>query len=291
MKTLISFARVSRDLCRRALLVLAILSLVFGFASRVVANRRSQAQQDLAPLQPEIEKQKLRLNAVETEERRDAVMRLGAFHRADASRAVLSALTDSAPIVRVAAAVAVGSLPPEESTRLLIPMLNDRDPFVRQEVAYVLGGTQNRRAVAALVERLSSDKDDGVRGAAAVALGMIRDEEAVVPLVQVLSPGGVLPRGARRRKTKENSFVLRAAARSLGEIGSRAAVPALIEALSNDTLADDIRREAAQSLGLIADPSAAPALRAATSGHDPHLSLVAFEALRKIELAAPRKLP
>ena len=245
--------------------------------------------QTVEKLQPEIDKQKLRLNAAEIEERRDAVMRLGALRRVEASRAVVAALSDSAAIVRVAAAVAVLSLPAEESTPVLIPLLNDKDRFVRQEVAYALGSLHNRRAVAVLVERLRSDKEDGVRGAAAVALGKIGDEEAVVALAQVVSPASGSPRAERKRKTKENVFVLRAAAHALGEIKSRAAVPALIEALSNDSLDTDIRREAAQALGLIGDPSASPALRTATSASDPHLSQIAFEALHKIESASPKK--
>lgn len=281
----------SRNLCCRVLLASAMFSLVCGFASAAARNCWDEGQQERTRLQSEIEKQKLRLNAAEIEERRDAVMHLGALHRAEAWRAVMPALKDPAPIVRVAAAAAISSLPGEESTLVLIPMLNDGDPFVRQEVAYALGNIRNRRAVAALVERLTTDKEDGVRNAAAVALGMIKDEEAVVPLSQVFSPASLSPRSGRRRKTKENPFLLRAAAHALGEIRSRAGVPALIEALSNDSLADDIRREAAQSLGLIADPSASSALRAAMLGHDPYLSRIAFEALHKIELASPMKQP
>lgn len=270
--------------CRSVPLILAVLgTLVISVAA--AGNSCYREQKELARLQPEIEKQKLRLNAAEVEDRRDAVMRLGALRRAEASRAAMPALTDLSPIVRVAAAIAVGSLPADENAALLAPLLIDKDPFVRQEVAYALGSAHNHRAVAALIERLSVDKEAGVRGAAAVALGMIGDEVAIVPLAQVLSPASSTPRGARRTKVKENGFVMRAVAHALGEIRSRAGVPALIEVLSNDSLADDIRREAAQSLGQIADPSASPALRAAMSGHDPHLSRIALQALHKIELA------
>jgi HEAT repeat protein len=235
----------------------------------------------------EIEKQKLRLSSADVEERRDAVMRLGALHRVDASRAVVTALADPSPLVRVVAAVAVSILPPDESAADLIPLLSDKDPFVRQAAAYALGGNHNHNAVTALIERLSGDKDDRVRGAAAVALGKTRDEAAVVPLAQVLSPASSSSGG--KRKGKENQFVLRAAAGALGEIGNRAAVPALIETLSNESVAEDVRREAAQALGLIGDPSAAPALQAAASASDPYLSRIAFEALHKIELREPKK--
>jgi HEAT repeat protein len=196
----------------------------------------------------------------------------------------VAALADPSPIIRVTAATATLSLPAEEGVMVLTPLLSDKDPFVRQEVAYALGAFRNRGATPALVERLITDKVDGVRGAAAVALGKIKDEAAVVPLAQVLLTADQPRRRSKKKKTKENEFVLRAAAISLGEIGTRAGVPALIEALSNDSLENDVRREAARALGLIADPAAVPALQAATSGSDPHLSRIAFESLRKITL-------
>jgi HEAT repeat protein len=79
--------------------------------------------------------------------------------------------------------------------------------------------------------------------------------------------------------------VQRAAARALGQLKSRASVPALIAAMSNKRASDDVRREAARSLGLIGDPSAVPALRNALAAPDPYLSRIAYEALRKISPA------
>jgi HEAT repeat protein len=89
----------------------------------------------------------------------------------------------------------------------------------------------------------------------------------------------------RRRKIEEDEFVRRAAAVSLGQIGSREAVPVLVEALSNARTPDDVRREAARALGLIGDPAAAPALRSVLAHRDPYLSRIAFEALRKLDPA------
>jgi len=288
MKSLISVAHSSRKFCCSVLLVATTLSLALTSAA---GKYSYQSPQELTRLQAEIEKQKARLSVAEIEERRDAVMRLGALRRMDASRVVIPALADPAAIVRVAAAVAVLSLPAEECVSVLLPLLNDRDPFVRQEVCYALGNIRNRNAIAALVERLNTDKEDGVRGAAAVALGMIRDEGAVIPLAQILSGTSVSSRASRKRKTKENSFVLRAAAQALGEIRSRAAVPVLVETLSNDSLADDVRREAAESLGRIGDASASAALQAASEGHDAYLSRIALEALHKIDSTPAGKRP
>ena len=241
----------------------------------------AQSSRSLTPLQIAIENQRGRLSSGDVEERRDAVMRLGNLHVAEASRAVVPALSDPSPIVRVTATKAVLSLEPNESVAVLLPLLKDKDEFVRREAAYALGRTRSRTATAALSERLLTDKEDGVRAAAAVALGDIADEAAVVSLAGTLAPE-LAARGNGKRKREQNVFVLRAAAVSLGQIGSRAGTPALIAALSNEKLDSDVRREAARALGKIGDPAAAPALRAAATAADPFLSQLAYEALRKL---------
>jgi HEAT repeat protein len=230
----------------------------------------AQESRNLTPTQSAIQTQQQRLNSNDVEERRDAVMRLGSMRLEAASRAVIPALQDAAPIVRATAAKAILSLGSEASSHLL-PLLNDKDEFVRRETAYALGHTRSRSATAALSERLLTDKENGVRAAAAVALGEIADEAAVVPLVQALSA-----------TKKANVFVLRAAAVALGRIRSRAGTAALISTLSNKQLPSDVRREAARSLGNIGDPTAAPTLQAASTDPDPYLAEIAFEALKKL---------
>ena len=91
----------------------ATLFLAFNY-ERVAAQTASQ----LTPLQLEIEKQRGRLGSSETEERRDAVMRLGWMKRPESSRAAAPALHDQAAMVRAAAARAVLALPPEEAAAL-----------------------------------------------------------------------------------------------------------------------------------------------------------------------------
>ena len=264
----------------RSTLVLIFLTGVLGAGARISAVQSSTT---LTPTAREIEKQRQRLNSVEEEERRDAVMRLGAMHLPAASRVCLSALADAAPMIRAVAAKAILSLGPEESSRALIPLLNDKDEFVRRETAYALGLTHSRIATSALSDRLVNDKKDGVRGAAAIALGEIADEGAVVTLVAVLAPqSSPQSKGNRKQKEERNPFVLRAVAVALGQIRSRAGVPALVAALTNEKLPDDVRREAAHALGEIGDPAALPALRTVSSAADPYLSRVAFESLRKI---------
>ena len=235
----------------------------------------------LTPAQSAIEKQRQRLSATDPEERRDALMQLWAMHRAEASRVATVGLTDASPMVRAVAAKAILALGPAESVAALTPLLGDKDEFVRREVAYALGQTKSRNASTALAQLLLNDKEVGVRAAAAVSLGEVGDENAVVTLANVLS-GDANSSTKKKSKVKRNVFVLRAVARALGQIKSRAAVPALITALTNETLDDDIRREAARSLGMIGDPAAVPALRAASTSADPYLAQAAFESLRKL---------
>lgn len=268
----------NRKILLSLFLVLVYLSLICSLG---VCSSLSQSSRSLTPIQIAVENQRERLASSDMEERRDAVMRLGNLHAAEASRAAVPALSDVSPIVRATAAKAVLSLDPNESVSVLLPLLKDKDEFVRREAAYALGRTRSRSATAALGERLLTDKEDGVRAAAAVALGEIADEAAVVSLAGTLAPE-LAERGNGRRKREQNVFVLRAAAVSLGQIGSRAATPALIAALSNEKLDGDVRREAARSLGKIGDPAAAPALRAASTAADPFLSQIAYEALRKL---------
>lgn len=273
-----------------------ICVVVWGLAGTAVTPALAGSQvrpadnSALTPLQREIAAQRSRLNSEDPEERRDALIHLGNLRRAESSRVALVALSDSSAIVRATAAHAVLSLSAPEVIAALVPLLADKSDFVRQTAAYALGMTRSRGAVEHLVARLN-DKDNGVRGAAAVALGEIRDESAVTPLANILNhdlatikPG----KGKKSDRKKENEFVLRAAARALGQIRSRAGVPALIVALSDEGNADDVRREAAHALGWIGDSSAEPALRAALSASDPYLAKYAKEALARIQRTGSR---
>lgn len=246
-------------------------------------KQEQTGREHLTPLQLEIEKQRLRLSSVEDEDRREALARLGSMHNSAASRVALSALADPSPAVRAAATAAVLSLPAEESTSALLPLLNDKDEFVRQQAAYALGQAHSSTAVADLIGRLA-DKKDSVRGAAAVALGQIADARGVSPLAAVLNRQPLPASGKKGGKSKaeRNPFVLRAAAKSLGLIGSREALPALIAVLQDEKAEDDVRREAAVALGAIGDAAALSILRGVLTARDPYLSRAAQEAIRKI---------
>jgi len=285
-------ARSLRPLRSVAVAVLiAIYFCVFGTAFFAIVRAQDTGRASrLTPIQAEIERQRQRLASTEVEERRDALMRLGNLHRPEASRVAANGLSDQIPVVRATAAHAIIHLSSEEAATLLIPHLQDRVEFVRQEVAYALGQTRSRSAVPPLVNAMLGDKKNSVRNASVVALGLIGDESAVVSLSQVLAENSNIDarsttgrrKKQKKRKARGDEFLLRAAAHSLGQIRSRAGVPALISALSSEANSSDVRREAAMALGIIADKSAMPALQAAVAADDPYLAQIAYDSLRRI---------
>jgi HEAT repeat protein len=281
---------VLRPTTARARRLAVVILFLAGFSAvELHAISLASPQDSLTPLQREIEKQRQRLSSAEVEERRDAVTRLGALARPEASRAAASALSDRAAIVRATAAHAILSLEGGERSTLLVPLLRDRDEFVRREAAYALAATRNRLSVPQLIVALETDKRPSVRGAAAVALGQIGDPAAASALASVLSrrlgASGFFGR-ITRRKVEEDEFVRRSAAISLGQLRSREGVPELVAALLNERSPDDVRREAARSLGLIGDPAAIAALRSVLASRDPYLATIAQEALRKLDPAS-----
>src|SRR5260370_5086509 len=149
---------------------LSTLSLTAAvLLSAAAPNTFAQGGDRMTAVQREIQRQRQRLTSSEVEERRDAVMRLGSLKRVDASRAAAVGLNDPAPMVRVTAAHAILSLPPQEAVALLTPLLQDKLEFVRRETAYALRETRNRSPVQPLAPGLLVDNDARVRVAAAVA--------------------------------------------------------------------------------------------------------------------------
>ena len=265
-------------------MLIAIAAWVIASGLAGMNSVLGQASDRLTPIQREIEKQRQRLASAEVEERRDALMRLGNLHRPDASRFAVTALSDPVPVVRVAAAHAIVSLPADEAANLLLPLLQDKLEFIRREAAYALGETRSRSAVMPLTNLLVMDKEASVRAAAAIALGQIGDQSVTQALTRVLS--GSPREGKKKSKGETDGFVMSAAARALGQIHSAASVNVLIATLSNESVAADVRREAATALGQIGDSSAVPALRAAVASSDSYVSEAARTALRKLHAAA-----
>src|SRR5437764_13509718 len=82
-----------------------------------------QVNDRLTPMQQRIRAQQQRLSSSSVEERRDALMKLGAMDHPEAARAAMAALNDSEPVVRVTAAHAMAALPASDAATALIPLL------------------------------------------------------------------------------------------------------------------------------------------------------------------------
>jgi HEAT repeat protein len=255
--------------------------------SAIVKGQAWTQGTELTPLQKAIERQRTRLSSSDPEERRDAVIRLGAMKRSDSSRTAQAGLKDLDESVRAASVHAVAAVPSDNAAQAIIPLLKDKKEFVRREAAHALGETRSRIAVSPLIESLQTDKEASVRGAAAVALGLIGDHSASGVLADVLAGKAVGP----KRKREKDEFVLRSAACSLGQLREANAVPVLTEVLASENAPADVRREAAHALGLIGDPRSVSALRAVVGSSDPYLSRTAEAALKQILPGQARNRP
>ncbi len=178
------------------------------------------------------------------EEKRDALYRIRNINTDAASRIAITALSDSAEIVRATATHSILAIEHEEAAQILLPLLKDKSAYVREETAYALGKTRSKLATDSLILLLQKDKSDEVRGACAFALGLIADEKAFDSLVKSLS--------------KKNLFIQRSAARSLGQIGDKRAIPFLENIVNDAKRHDDVKREAAAGILQLQD---IPAMR------------------------------
>lgn len=194
---------------------------------------------------------------------------LAALETPQAIPALTSALNDPSERVRAHAITGLARLSDSSLVSIIAARLaQDKKPFVRKTAAYALGKFGSPEGTAALIAALK-DKDIEVRGAAAVALGEYADQTAIAPLIGALAD--------------KSDFVRAHSARALGVNGRAAsqAVPLLIKLLTSDKDLH-VKRLAATALGQIGERAALPALELAMRDHDPYLSQAASEAIKMI---------
>jgi HEAT repeat protein len=185
--------------------------------------------------------------------------------------ALVVALRDSIPDVRVSAAHALGSLgDPRAVEALLQALRSDSDAGVRKMAAWALGEIESPSAVGGLSQAVRSDSSAEVRAAAAWALGEIESAEAVDALGAALRDSSV--------------EVRRNAVWALGEIESAEAVEWLLPALRDADV--EIRRKATWALGEIESAAAVPGLSTAMRDSDAEVRATAAWALGEIQSPA-----
>jgi HEAT repeat protein len=210
------------------------------------------------------------LKSSSEEERREAVMQLSSLKSDAAGGALASMINDPSARVRAAVVTALARRGNASAIPLLSARLKqDKDSFVRKTTAYALAEFRGDERTLALTEALK-DKDAEVKAAAATSLGDHPDRDAIAALSAALSD--------------KNEFVRSQSARALGVNGRSAvqAVSSLIALLSRDK-DSEVKRQAALALGQIGDRAALPALERARHDKDPYLVQAAAEAIKLIE--------
>ena len=215
------------------------------------------------------------------------------------ARKFARALDAERPELRIAAANALARLDEPSALPAIVDALADPDPRVRLRACYACGTIADPRAIPGLTERL--DDEPRVRRAAANALGAIGTDRALEPLLDLLDdPDESLRRiAAGALGNANNPTPVEPLARALGDesaVVRNAAVYSIIELLSNvptehshavrdrvvselkaaddGTVVDPLveiltegkqrrqRRNAAWILGRVADPDSEPAIEA-----------------------------
>ncbi|MER3430112.1 MAG: hypothetical protein C4324_03540 [Blastocatellia bacterium] len=247
------------------------------------------------------------IKSSDAEQRRTAIYLLRLDCRPDSVRPVVFLANDPLPIVRASAAPLFACLPTQEAEPLLAQLLTDESSFVRKEAAYAFSKFTDSRESLALISAFGRETDPEVKAAIVVSLGAIGGQEAVHLLVRLL----------QKRPNLESSFLLAAAARSIGQIAQRLstgcfdstipqsflpgkfknlsransleAVPEFeiairpLESIAADERKEyDVRRAAIFSLGTIGSERSLAVVRSAAVSSDPFLSEIAREALVRL---------
>jgi HEAT repeat protein len=190
-----------------------------------------------------------------------------------------------------------------ETGRALMEALGDADPNIRMNAAKALGRIGDAAAVPGLIGRAGSDDDMYVRMASAEALGLIGDRRAVEALSAFVSGG---PRGEVADRARgaaaealgrlgdgrasdtligaldDSSEIVRMAAiRALGRLRDRRAVAPLTARLEGDRF-ESLRSAAALALGFIGGSEARSALGRASREGTPSVRTAAGRALSRM---------
>jgi HEAT repeat protein len=233
----------------------------------------------------------------DVQSRATAARLLGLARTPEASRLLLSAVSDPSPAVSQAAGQALGRIADSRTTSDLLLALQSPVPQVRHSAATALGMMRAEAAVRPLSAMLLRG-NPAMAGVAANALGRIGSPDATQALLAALADAPMTTRrhaalGAleamgepavsplKRMLASADPSARGNAAEALGWIGSPSATAALVQALGDSDSA--VRARSAWALGELAAPQARAALERAQA-RDPSLAVrqAAAQALTQI---------
>jgi len=197
--------------------------------------------------------------------RASAVQELGEVGSSFAVLDVAALLDDPKPVVRMAAARALGRLGHATGVGPLMGAVEQANRLPVDVAADAIGHIRDWPV--SLLQPCLTDPSESTRALAVELLGRLRSLDSVEALLERLE-GDPAP-GVRVR-----------AARALGRIGSSRAIAPLIDCMHSGPEA--LRVEAASSLGRLGTPAAIPTLRATLLGPSPRLSEASAAALSAI---------
>ena len=127
---------------------------------------------------------------------RNAAELLGELAPHDADKRLAELLNHREPRVRRAVAGSLSRFGTPRAVLALLAAVQDPSPEVRLQVVLGLGTIRNPRSVPWLVEALDREQDPDVQAALLSSLGLMPTEEAVERLARAVEPGGLLLRKA-----------------------------------------------------------------------------------------------
>jgi len=214
---------------------------------------------------------------------------------------LLEKLDDSDILEKKKAIFKIGEKKIAKAVPKLISLLkNDNDPVVRNSAARALGKIGDREHLDQIVETLIEaldDKDYYVRVNACWGLGKIKDSRAIPHLIKMVDPDQrvysmgvdiIESKNGEQLSTKlkeegiKFSDVIVEAIKSLGKIKDPKGLPALIEALKDES-DGAVRCAAALAMGQIKDESAVPYLITALDDKYWYVRRDAAKALSKLK--------
>jgi len=181
------------------------------------------------------------------------VQALGQFEDKKAFDPLMERLNDDLPHIR---AVALDALRGYEDPKLLdltIKLLGDDSVYVRGSAIKNIKEKPDKKAVEALILMLN-DGDQFVASTSAEILGIIGDNRALNPLIKALKG-----EFNRSRPYGGDATLRMNAAKALGSIKDRSAVPALVGCLSDEN--PYVRRQIVSALKEIGDPTGLEAIK------------------------------